>query len=104
MLMVLSFLLPWGISLPPMAAGAAMACSSVTVVVSSLLLKRWRRPAWMNADIDEGTDATIAKADGTSKKTSWFRSALDSVRGFRPGKKEEADRGAYVPLQRFEEV
>ena len=32
---------PYQISLPPMFAGLAMACSSVTVVCSSLLLKRW---------------------------------------------------------------
>jgi len=32
---------PYQISLPPMFAGLAMACSSVTVVMSSLLLKRW---------------------------------------------------------------
>jgi len=43
----MGFFLPWGLSLHPMAAGAAMACSSVSVVVSSLLLKRWVRPAWM---------------------------------------------------------
>ncbi|GAV53194.1 hypothetical protein ZYGR_0AI04770 [Zygosaccharomyces rouxii] len=34
-------LIPWGITLPPMAAGFAMAMSSVSVVVSSLVLKRW---------------------------------------------------------------
>ena len=39
-------LLPWGIRLPPLAASAAMVCSSVTVITSSLLLKRWRRPSW----------------------------------------------------------
>merc|ERR1711865_701648 len=33
---------PYQISLPPMFAGLAMACSSVTVVCSSLLLKRWK--------------------------------------------------------------
>lgn len=39
-----------GFMLPPMAAGAAMALSSVSVVVSSLLLKLWRRPSWMSVE------------------------------------------------------
>ncbi|AGO11341.1 AaceriACR086Cp [[Ashbya] aceris (nom. inval.)] len=35
-------LIPWGIQLPPMAAAAGMAMSSVSVVTSSLLLARWK--------------------------------------------------------------
>ena len=43
----IGLLLPAEIMLPPLAAGAAMAMSSVSVVGSSLLLKFWKRPSWM---------------------------------------------------------
>lgn len=37
-------LLPWGIKLPPVVAGSAMALSSLSVVMSSLRLRKWRPP------------------------------------------------------------
>ncbi|KAL8836701.1 MAG: hypothetical protein Q9170_002833 [Blastenia crenularia] len=40
-------LLPGHFMMPPLAAGAAMAASSVSVTGSSLLLKLWKRPGWM---------------------------------------------------------
>lgn len=42
--LAMGFFLPLGLSLHPMMAGAAMACSSVSVVTSSLTLKWWKRP------------------------------------------------------------
>lgn len=72
--------LPLGLHLHPMAAGAAMACSSVSVVVSSLLLKFWKRPRYME-------DALTGK---TKVRGSWF----GWVRGLM-GRREEG----YIPLQ-----
>ncbi|KAG9575229.1 heavy metal translocatin, partial [Aureobasidium melanogenum] len=102
----MGFFLPWGISLPPMAAGAAMACSSVTVVVSSLLLKRWKPPRFIrNAAAKEVGEAELFVDVGTAVQSrsvsDWFHGLVRMVRGKRDG---NVDRGAYVPLQRFEEV
>lgn len=99
----MGFLLPWGISLPPMAAGAAMACSSVTVVVSSLLLKRWRRPGWMR-DVGEVAGEKEGLEGMKEKSVGFVGLIVGKVRGWKAGKADQADRGAYVPLQRFEEV
>nr|POF17021.1 putative copper-transporting atpase hma5 [Quercus suber] len=98
----MGFLLPWGITLPPLAAGAAMACSSVTVVVSSLLLKTWRRPQWMFAE-----DLSARTINGYAAK-GW-RGHLASLSGALAGsrrRKEAASsqRGAYVPLNDLEAV
>lgn len=94
----MGFLLPWGITLPPLAAGAAMACSSVTVVVSSLLLKFWKRPDWMR---EESVELSLPL------RRAGLWSAVDGIKSLVTGtrrKHGEGDRGAYVPLESYEAV
>lgn len=58
--LAMGFGLPWGIHLHPMMAGAAMAFSSVSVVLSSLTLKTWKRPSWLESTNEsEGIDASF---------------------------------------------
>lgn len=90
--------LPFGYHLHPMAAGAAMAGSSVSVVGSSLLLKFWKRPSWM--------DDALAEEKGQIRRrgAGWGRlaSALELVKSV-VGRKRERDEG-YVPLNTLESV
>ncbi|KAL2127237.1 hypothetical protein VTI74DRAFT_11060 [Chaetomium olivicolor] len=86
--------LPLGYHMHPMAAGFAMALSSVSVVTSSLFLKLWKRPRWM--------DEVEAKEKGVVLRRRGFgwgmlgsvREALDGLIGGTRKKKEEG----YVPL------
>ncbi|OAL47238.1 heavy metal translocatin [Pyrenochaeta sp. DS3sAY3a] len=97
----MGFFLPWGLSLPPMAAGAAMACSSVSVVVSSLHLKFWHRPSWMKvsvldpeAPIDEKEIQmeSVERGGVVSAARDWVADAWGAWRR----NKEETK---YVPLR-----
>jgi len=102
----MGFLLPWGITLPPLAAGAAMACSSVTVVVSSLLLKFWKRPGWL---LEQELEAEFRGAGGRGGKSGLWGLVSGGVRDLFRSRKErrrgaEAERGAYVPLESYENV
>jgi Cu+-exporting ATPase len=97
----MGFFLPWGLSIHPMAAGAAMACSSVSVVVSSLHLKFWRRPSWMklsvldpSAPIDE-KNLELEKV-GQQGVFSFVRDWISEAWAARRRNKEEA---SYMPLR-----
>lgn len=103
----MGFFLPWGLSLHPMAAGAAMACSSVSVVVSSLHLRFWKRPAWMKvfkldpaAEIPESEKEAerlgFAKLGVFSTAVEWFKETIAA-------RKRGREEAGYVPLQNMAE-
>jgi len=97
----MGFLLPWGITLPPLAAGAAMACSSVTVVVSSLLLKFWTRPGWL---LEQDDEAAMFKSGPSGGLWSVVGGVRDLFRSRKERRAAENERGAYVPLESYENV
>lgn len=85
----MGFFLPLGFHMHPMMAGFAMACSSVSVVVSSLLLKLWKRPRWMDeAEAEPRGGLRWARGAGV---VGWAREVL--------GRGRRKDEGGYVPLQ-----
>ncbi|KAI4136301.1 MAG: hypothetical protein LQ341_005701 [Variospora aurantia] len=100
-------LLPGCFMMPPLAAGAAMAASSVSVTVSSLLLRLWRRPSWMNVmklERDgrrrEDLKEMSTTYDGGAKRSWGGMSRLASALFTRRRTKEEV----YVPLRDVEGV
>lgn len=117
-----------GVSLHPMAAGAAMAASSISVVVSSLLLKFWKRPRWLEVEklekeaelgaIDSSglghrrsgsshwwKKSTFAPSPSSfvSRSTRIWNKVVRSIAYFGSETKTTEDEG-YVPLQTVEPV
>lgn len=86
-------LLPWGIMLPPMAAGAMMAFSSVSVVVSSLTLNWWQRPALARSIHD------------LSSPPSRLRAIIEDALARLPRRRERSlSTSKYMPVAEDEEA
>ena len=101
--------LPGHIMMPPMAAGAAMAASSVSVVGSSLLLKFWKRPGWMTVEKLEAEGQNSETLKGMSMTNDrglpdrlgmrWVDGLTNRILGVR----SKEDDG-YLPLRDVEAV
>ncbi|KAK7181847.1 hypothetical protein DPSP01_002435 [Paraphaeosphaeria sporulosa] len=103
----MGFFLPWGLSLHPMAAGAAMACSSVSVVVSSLQLRFWKRPSWMKlSKLDPAAEIPENEKEAERlgfAKMGLFSTAVEWVKETIAARKRGREEAGYVPLQNMAE-
>ncbi|KAJ3065106.1 hypothetical protein HDU98_011512 [Podochytrium sp. JEL0797] len=98
--LAMGFFLPWGMYMHPMVAGMAMSLSSVSVVVSSLLLRMYRAPHGSGEEDDlepQGQTARILESlnfdeevNGASRaKGGWFSvgAMIGRVRAYSSGRR-----------------
>ena len=99
--------LPWGISVHPMAAGLSMAASSVSVTLSSLSLRYWKKPRWLRQELLDSQFGQVSVPVLGEKARQQRRGGLLqrfmlSVPNGRSKGKDVINRGAYVALQAVE--
>ncbi|KAF2017912.1 heavy metal translocatin [Aaosphaeria arxii CBS 175.79] len=97
----MGFFLPWGFHLHPMAAGAAMASSSVSVVMSSLQLKFWKRPKWMKVSVLDPT-AEVPESEKESEripKRGLIGTVIEWVKESIAARKRNREEAGYLPLR-----
>ncbi|KAK1254603.1 hypothetical protein MKX08_008598 [Trichoderma sp. CBMAI-0020] len=93
--LAMGFFLPLGVHLHPMVAAGAMACSSVSVVLSSLMLKYWKRPQWFEeTPLDASGNSNLQWKSG-SGIVGWVREMFGRARGTKRGE-------GYVALEDLE--
>ena len=88
--LAMGLFLPFGVYIHPMAAGAAMAFSSVSVVSSSLTLKWWRRPKESVMPEGSADDTDVPLSTGVGWSGMFMDSAgsvLGGVRGLLSGRR-----------------
>lgn len=92
--LAMGFFLPLGVHLHPMVAAGAMACSSVSVVLSSLMLKYWKRPQWFEENSLDASGNNMQWKNG-SGIVGWAKDMFGRVRGTKRGE-------GYVALEDLE--
>lgn len=82
--LAMGFFLPLGLYLHPMTSAAAMACSSVSVVCSSLTLKWWKRPkaSIMTKGADDMDVVEIERAGLWERISGLFGARRRDVAGY----------------------
>jgi P-type Cu+ transporter len=94
--LAMGIFLPWGWGLHPMTAAASMAFSSVSVVMSSLTLKWWRRPA---SSLMPGIAAPIEGQGMRESARGVVTDVRDTIRSLIPfGKSKAPSREGYDQL------
>ncbi|KIM33903.1 hypothetical protein M408DRAFT_325471 [Serendipita vermifera MAFF 305830] len=102
--LAMGLFLPWGLSLHPMMAGAAMASSSVSVVTSSLTLKWWKRPKSSLMPGETAVGPTMWESASEFAAESW-EAVKASVRGrISWGTRRGGEGYSQVPLEMDDRV
>ncbi|CEP24627.1 CCC2 [Cyberlindnera jadinii] len=87
--LAMGVLIPWGVQVSPLVAGLSMALSSVSVVISSLFLKRWKAPDISKYGLTD--DDEVFDVESGARKDSRKPSLIDRLRGLYRKNRAQSD-------------